>query len=57
MLHAFATAYFYEQWQKHEASGLVSAVLSDSKLWGTDLTKLPGFAGAVSDNMLQITKK
>ena len=50
-------AYFYEQWQKHEVSGLVPAVLSDLTLWGTDLTKLPGFAGAVSDNMLQITKK
>lgn len=50
-------AYFYEQWQKHEASELVPAVLSDLKLWGTDLTKLPGFAGAVSDNMLQIIQE
>lgn len=49
-------AYFYEQWQNNTAEALVPSILSDKNLWGTDLTKLPGFADAVFDSMQQVLK-
>lgn len=44
-------AYFYEQWQQYEVAELVPVVLGNTSLWGTDLTKLPGFAKTVLENM------
>jgi tagaturonate reductase len=48
-----SAAYFDEKW-KNAASpiDLAQQVLSDTDLWDTDLTLLPGFADAVKDNMV-----
>lgn len=41
--------YFYKLWQQYPSNleGLVEQLLSDTELWGTDLTQLPGFQEAV----------
>lgn len=46
-------AYFYELWKQYPADieGLVSSLLADSELWGTDLTQLSGFREAVLSNV------
>lgn len=41
-------AYFRDKWQQLEPAVLVKEVLSDTKLWGTDLTIFKGFAHAVT---------
>jgi tagaturonate reductase len=46
-------AYFYEKWQSLEVEDLVTAVLSDTKLWDYDLTTLPKFAETVSQLVAQ----
>ncbi|HRO47473.1 tagaturonate reductase [Agriterribacter sp.] len=43
--------YFFEQWKKYEANELVQQVLSDSNLWGTDLSALPLFVQTVQNNL------
>ncbi|MBS1750665.1 MAG: tagaturonate reductase [Bacteroidetes bacterium] len=48
--------YFYEHWQKNTTDKLVPAILSDINFWGTDLTKLPGFAEAVLNSMETVLK-
>lgn len=40
--------YFYEQWQNLSTEQLVTTVLSNTGLWGCDLTLLAGFAESVS---------
>lgn len=35
-------------WEQHGATGVVDAVLTDTSLWGTDLSVLPGFEVAVN---------
>ncbi|MBW8687595.1 tagaturonate reductase [Chitinophaga rhizophila] len=40
--------YFKEKWQRLEPAVLVQTVLKDAAMWSTDLTKLPGFAHAVT---------
>ncbi|MBX2923695.1 MAG: tagaturonate reductase [Chitinophagaceae bacterium] len=42
---------FYELWKKYEANELVMQVLSDTGLWETDLTALPGFGKTVQDQL------
>lgn len=51
-----STSYFFEKWKNHEAdpAGLVQAVLSDTGLWGHDLTSLAGFEAKVSENVQSI---
>lgn len=48
-----AAGYFYEAWKKHgeNSEELVNAVLSDTELWGTDLTLLPDFAESISEEL------
>ncbi|GAB3178258.1 tagaturonate reductase [Telluribacter humicola] len=43
--------YFYKAWQQHgtDSAKLVEVVLSDSQLWGSDLTALAGFREAVTE--------
>lgn len=43
--------YFYAAWQQHgsDLPRLVESVLSDTQLWGSDLTALAGFAEAVTE--------
>ena len=49
--------YFYGDWKTVKVSSpatvqaFVKSVLSDTALWQTDLTALPGFAGAVTQNL------
>ncbi|RYY16869.1 MAG: tagaturonate reductase, partial [Chitinophagaceae bacterium] len=46
-----------ELWQKHGSKGIVEAVLQDTLLWGTDLSKLPGFSVAVNDHLQALINK
>jgi tagaturonate reductase len=43
--------YFFEKWNKLSATDLVDEVLSDSVLWGEDLSAIPGFAQSIKENM------
>lgn len=43
--------YFFEQWKKYEADELVQQVLSDTSLWGNDLSALPLFVQTVQTNL------
>jgi tagaturonate reductase len=54
-----AAGYFYEAWQQQgaEPGQLVHAVLSDTALWGIDLSTLPGFGAAVADSMVLIASQ
>jgi tagaturonate reductase len=46
-----SAAYFYKVWQNHSADEVVKEVLSNTELWGSDLTKLSGFAENVSTHL------
>jgi tagaturonate reductase len=48
-----AAPYFYELWQKYPADseGLLATLLSDTSLWGADLSQLSGFQDAVLMHM------
>ncbi|WP_460912943.1 tagaturonate reductase [Spirosoma areae] len=54
--------YFYGDWKTVKASApatvqkFVNSVLSDVALWQTDLTALPGFADAVTENLNALLK-
>lgn len=45
---------FYYLWQKNNPVELVGEVLKNESLWGSDLTLLPGFQRAVTDNLNSI---
>ena len=51
-----SAAYFYEKWNQagDNPDNLVDAVLSDSGLWGYDLTQLTGFRDQVAANVRTI---
>lgn len=44
-------------WRELEPALLVSAVLKDEGLWGTDLTALPGFEAAVLEHLETLTAR
>lgn len=46
-----AAQYFFEVWQNNDAAAVPDVVLKDKSLWGTDLTKLPGFLEAVQTQL------
>ncbi len=46
--------YFFEQWRKFSPQEIVKNVFSNIALWNTDLTKLPGFAEKVAQNVENI---
>lgn len=50
-----SAGYFYDAWKTEGAdpAKLVQRVLSDSELWGTDLTLLPGFADQVAETLVK----
>jgi tagaturonate reductase len=53
-----SAAYFAEKWEGTESvSELVQKVLSDESLWGFDLTSLPGFSKAVTENLELLSKE
>jgi tagaturonate reductase len=50
-------AYFYQKWQgitAETAAGLVQSILSNTQIWDTNLTKLSGFAEAVTDYLVEM---
>ncbi len=49
-----AAAYFAEIWKNNDAKSVVTAALSNTKLWDADLTQLPGFENAVLKNLESI---
>lgn len=49
-----AAAYFAEIWKSNDAKSVVTTALSNTKLWDTDLTQLPGFETAVLNNLESI---
>jgi tagaturonate reductase len=46
--------YFFEQWKNSDVSEVVTNILSNTALWNTDLTALPGFAEKVTENVEDI---
>ncbi|HVW59329.1 MAG TPA: tagaturonate reductase [Puia sp.] len=46
-----------ERWQQSTPAEVVNKVLSDVSLWDTDLTKLPGFAAAVDEDLNRLINK
>lgn len=48
--------YFFEQWKNNLTVQVVKNVLSNTALWNTDLTAIPGFAEKVTENVEDILK-
>ena len=46
--------YFFEQWKNYPVQQVVKNVLSNSALWNTDLSAIPGFAAKVTENVEDI---
>ncbi|MEZ4900384.1 MAG: hypothetical protein R2822_00705 [Spirosomataceae bacterium] len=49
--------YFYEKWQGISAENvavLVQDILSNTTIWDTDLTKLAGFAEAITSYLIEM---
>lgn len=46
--------WFYEQWNNFAPQQIVQNVLSNAALWNTDLSAIPGFAAAVTENVEDI---
>ena len=49
--------YFFNHWKNLSSENLVKTVLSDVALWDADLTKIPGFAESVTENLVQMMKE
>ena len=49
--------YFFDHWQNLSPDILVETVLSDTSLWDTDLTSIPGFTTSVTANLKQIMQQ
>jgi tagaturonate reductase len=49
-------AYFHQKWQAGSVDELIHPVLSDTQLWDSDLSLLPGFAQAVSQYLQTMMK-
>jgi tagaturonate reductase len=49
--------YFFNHWKNLSSENLVKTVLSDVNLWDADLTKIPGFANSVTENLVQIMQE
>ncbi len=50
-------AYVIDLWNKNGKDGIVKAILSDEKLWGTDLTQIAGFENTVNNNLQNILEQ
>lgn len=46
--------WFYEQWNNFAPQQIVQNVLTNATLWNTDLSAIPGFAAAVTENVEDI---
>jgi tagaturonate reductase len=49
--------FFKQAWSHNDASTVVSLVLSNENLWGSDLTKINGFGKAVTRHLLTILEE
>ena len=49
--------YFFNHWKNLSTDILVKTVLSNVALWDADLTKIPGFANNVTENLIQIMEE
>jgi tagaturonate reductase len=52
--------YFYQKWQNFSEENpepFVTEILSDNSLWGTDLSRLPDFAAAVSRHLMNLRRR
>lgn len=47
---------YCKEWQNKDIRSMVSNLLSEARLWNCDLTKLPGFADAVTNYLSEIMK-
>jgi tagaturonate reductase len=48
-------AYFFEKWKHgHSTLQLVTTVLKNIELWGSDLSQLPGFTATVAEKIDEI---
>lgn len=47
---------FYKRWNSLPVPALVEDVLRDTAFWGTDLSALPGFQQAVTENLKNVTE-
>ena len=45
---------FYHFWKNNNVEEVVNEVLSDTSIWGDDLSQLPGFAKSVISNLKSI---
>jgi tagaturonate reductase len=43
--------YFADKWANDNKNTFVESILADKNLWGTDISRLNGFAAAVKDNL------
>jgi tagaturonate reductase len=46
-----SAAYFMDVWATSDCSHVINTALANVELWGTDLTKLPGFASNVENHL------
>ncbi len=51
LIQCDSAAYFHKVWQKNTTEQVVNKVLSNKALWGSDLTKLRGFAENVTTHL------
>ncbi|MEI7735287.1 MAG: tagaturonate reductase [Ferruginibacter sp.] len=48
--------YFFEQWKNSNVGEMIQNILSNTALWNTDLSVLPGFTESVTENVEDILK-
>ncbi len=51
LIQCDSAGYFYELWQNNKASEVVKKALSNTDLWGVDLTTLKGFEEAIDTHL------
>jgi tagaturonate reductase len=49
--------WFADKWARGNTDNFVNDILSDKKLWGTDISALNGFAAAVKENLQLLEKQ
>lgn len=49
--------YFHDAWKENDINSLAEKVMRDQKLWGSDLSKITGFAEAVKNNLNLLLKQ
>jgi tagaturonate reductase len=50
-------AYFADKWADADIDTFVNSVLQDRNLWGSDLSRLNGFAGSVRENLRSLEQQ